>query len=106
LLISKLDEKYSHRNFALGTIYLSVSCSSDLVMEKLGSSREQCSRYFDYYHRKSACFGDLQSYVAGLSDEDKGKFMQHIASLLSQNEVQHSRSLSNYRRLFKKYFAR
>lgn len=85
--MEKLDNKYSLRNFALGTIYLSAKCEPDLKVEGLGSPREQCVRYFKQYHRKSACFGDIKSYVADLSKADQETFLKSINSISDDGEV-------------------
>ena len=89
-LISKLEDKYSRRNFALGKIYLSTRLNPDSIIEGLGSPREQCTRYFTQYYRKSACFGDIQSYVANLSKEDQSAFLKEINSFSDETEVLHS----------------
>ena len=94
-LLSKLDDKYSHRNFALGTIHLSAECSPDLIIEGLKSPREQCLRYFMHYHCKSACFGDLQTYVADLSKEDQAGFLRDINSISDEAAVHLSSIYSN-----------
>ena len=98
MLLHKLDEKYSHRNFALGTIYLAVACYPDLRFEGLDPPREQCIRYFKCYHRKSACFRDIQGYVANLSKDDQTKFLGGIALVLDETEVIISISLAEFRR--------
>ena len=87
ILSAKLDEKYSHRNFALGTIYLSAACYPGLIFEDLRSPKEQCVRYFSRFHHKTACFRDLQSYVSDLSTEDQGAFVQEIGSIHGEAEV-------------------
>jgi hypothetical protein len=87
-LVSKLNDKYSQRNFALGTIYLSASRSSDLACEGLYTSREECIRYFAHYHRKTACFRDIQSYVADLSKDHQQVFIQDILSMPNKEEVE------------------
>jgi len=87
VLLHKLEEKYSHRNFALGTIYLGVACYPDMRFEGLDPPREQCTRYFKCYHRKSACFRDIQSNVANLSKDDQSKFLEDIASVSDDTEV-------------------
>jgi hypothetical protein len=87
VLVHKLDEKYSHRNFALGTIYLAVACHPNLRFEGLDPPSEQCARYFACYHRKSACFRDIQSYVAILSKDDQQRFLEDIAALSDDTEV-------------------
>lgn len=78
---------YSLRNFALGTIYLSVNCEPDLKIEGLCSSQEQCVRYFKHYHRKSACFGDIRSYVANLAKADQEIFLKDINAISDVGEV-------------------
>jgi hypothetical protein len=86
-LLSKLENKYSLRNFALGTVYLSVKCYPDLTFEGLRPPRIQCSRYFGHYRRKNACFRDIQSYVAELPEEEQTKFLQDIALVSDDDEV-------------------
>jgi len=86
-VIAKLDDKYRHRNFALGMIYLSTKCEPGVKVDGLESPRQQCLRYFMHYHRKSACFGDIQSYVADLSKADQEDFLKDINSISDEAEV-------------------
>lgn len=86
LLQAKLDKRFSNRNFALGSIYLSANLPNDFE-SGIPSAREQCTRYFDQYGRKNACFTDIQSYVAILSKEDQTQFLQGIATKSNTNEV-------------------
>lgn len=106
VLLDKLEEKYSHRNFALGTIYLGVACYPDMRFEGLDPPREQCTHYFKCYHRKSACFRDIQSYVANLSKADQSKFLEDIAAVSDETGAITSISLADYRHPCIKYFER
>ena len=80
-LKTKLEKQYSKRNFALGTIYLSISCYPDIEISGLGSPKDQCVRYFEQYQRKSACFWDIQVYVAGLAKDEQKAFLEEIDKL-------------------------
>jgi hypothetical protein len=62
----------------------------DSKIEGLASPREQCTRYFTQYYRKSACFGDIQSYVANLSEADQSAFLKDISSFSDETEVRPS----------------
>jgi len=106
VLLHKLDEKYSRRNFALGTIYLGVACYPDMAFEGLDPPREQCTRYFKCYHRKSACFRDIQSYVANLGKDDQAKFLEDIASVSDETEVIKPIPLADFRHPSTKCFER
>jgi len=106
VLLHKLEEKYSRRNFALGTIYLAVACYPDMRFEGLDRPREQCTRYFKCYHRKSACFRDIQDYVANLSKDDRANFLEDIALVSDETEVIISLSMAEFRHLCIKSFAR
>jgi hypothetical protein len=106
VLLHKLDQKYSHRNFALGTIYLAVACYPDLRFEGLDPPREQCTRYFQCYHRKSACFRDIQGHVANLSKDDQSKFLEDIALVSDETEVIISFSMAEFRHPCIKSFER
>lgn len=83
----KLEKKYSYRNFALGSIYLSANCRNVSKIGVIPNAREECIRYFSQYGRKAACFADIQSYVAELSKEDQSQFLQEIAAKIESNEV-------------------
>ena len=86
-LLALLDEKYSNRNFALGTIYVSEQCYTDHILDDLPSPKDQCVRYFRFYHRKIACFRDIQLFVARLSKEDQESFLTEISDGLDKEEV-------------------
>jgi len=86
-LLTFLDEKYSNRNFALGTIYISEQCHPDRILDGLPSPKDQCVRYFRFYHRKIACFRDIQLFVSRLSKEDQESFLTEISDGLDKEEV-------------------
>ena len=106
VLLHKLDEMYSRRNFALGTIYLAAVCHPDMKFEGLDPPREQCTRYFKCYHRKSACFRDIQYYVANLSQDDQNGFLDDIKIVSDEKEVIVSRSMAEIRPHYIKCFER
>lgn len=74
-------------------IYLSASWGSDLTYEGLDSPREECIRYFAQCHRKTACFRDIQLYVADLSRDHQQAFIQDIGSMSNKEEVRLSISI-------------
>jgi hypothetical protein len=84
-LFSKLEEKYSKRNFALGTVYLSVECKGQI--DGLPSAKDACARYFNAYRRKSACFRDIQTYIANLPEKEYSLFLEDIDQPLGEEEV-------------------
>jgi N-acetyltransferase B complex (NatB) non catalytic subunit len=86
-LQSKLDKKYSLRNFALGTIYLSTKCIPNLTFDGLRPLRIQCTRYFAHYRRKNACFGDIQTYVAALAKAEQATFLNDIALVSDDDDT-------------------
>jgi len=87
--MSQLEERYSRRNFALGTIHLALGLD-DAEKAGVGSPLEQCLRYFKQNASKNACFGDIQTSVAFLSPEDQQRFLQEIKAFADGDKVRES----------------
>jgi N-acetyltransferase B complex (NatB) non catalytic subunit len=93
-VMSKLEEKYSRRNFALGTIHLAFDLEDP---EKAGieSPLTQCIRYFERNASKNACFGDMQSSVTFLSPQDQQDFLKEIKAFPHDDKVRLSLGREN-----------
>ena len=85
-IMSKLEERYSRRNFALGTIHLAFGLD-DAKKTGVASPLEQCLRYFKHNANTDACFGDIQSSVTLLSPEDQERFLQEIKAFAHGDKV-------------------
>lgn len=85
-VMTQLEERYSQRNFALGTIHLAFGLD-DAEEAGVGSPLEQCLRYFRQNACKNACFGDIQTSVAFLSPEDQERFLQEIKAFAHDDKV-------------------
>ena len=93
-LTTKLEEKYSHRNYAHGIMYLSIAYPEDVGFHGFGQ-KEQCVRYFNHYAWKSACFRDIASAVALLPKDIHLEFLRDIEMDLDNSVVKSITNIAN-----------
>jgi len=93
-LATKLEERHSSRNFALGAVYLSPIFYPGLIFDGLRSPKDQCVLYYRRYSHKGSCFRDIQMYVSELSKEDQATFIREIEIFSDESEVHSITSIS------------
>jgi N-acetyltransferase B complex (NatB) non catalytic subunit len=79
-LVSKLEAKFSERNFAHGILFIVYMYPDDVNMHGLEPT-EQCIRYFKRYYQKNACFQDLQVAQSLIPKEKRLEFLSEIEKI-------------------------